>query len=86
MRICGMPGCSARPGAQRGLDSGGHVVTAGFDDFLRDSLTVGMTAQTSDVAVTTRTMRRVTLLHAVLSFFYNAVLIALAVSAGMASR
>ena len=43
-----------------------------------------MTAQISDTAVTTTDMRRVTLAHSVLSFFYNAVILALAVSAGMA--
>ena len=52
-------------------------------DFLYHSFTIGMTAQTSDVAVTTSGMRRLTLYHAGLSFLYNTVLIALAVNAGM---
>ena len=43
-----------------------------------------MTAQTSDIAVTTTDMRRVTPAHSALSFFYNAVIVALAVKAGMA--
>ena len=41
-----------------------------------------MTAQISDTAVTTTDMRRVTLAHSVLSFFYNAVILALAVVLG----
>lgn len=45
-----------------------------------------MTAQTLDIAVTTRAMRQVTLVHAVLSFFYNAVLIAPAVNSGLGGR
>lgn len=49
-------------------------------DFLYYSFVVGMTAQVSDVAVLTRHMRRLTLAHGVVSFFYNTVLIALAVN------
>lgn len=79
----GAPPDPARSEEQRGLDFGGHVVEAGFDDFLYYSLTIGMTAQTSDTGVTTRAMRRLTLVHAVVSFFYNTVLIALAVNAGL---
>jgi uncharacterized membrane protein len=41
---------------------------------------VGMTAQVSDVQVLTTPMRRVTLAHGVVSFFYNTVLLALAVN------
>lgn len=53
-------------------------------EFLYYSFTLGMTAQTSDVAITDTVMRRVTLAHSVLSYFYNAVIVALAVNAGMA--
>lgn len=49
-------------------------------DFLYFSFVVGMTAQVSDVAVRTGGMRRVVLLHGVVSFFYNTVLLALAVN------
>ncbi len=48
-------------------------------DFLYYSFVIGMTAQVSDVQVLTRGLRRLTLAHGVLSFFYNTVLIALAV-------
>jgi uncharacterized membrane protein len=49
-------------------------------DFLYYSLVVGMTAQVSDVQVASSPMRRFTLSHAVVSFFFNTVLIALAVN------
>ncbi|MBP2549473.1 putative membrane protein [Neorhizobium galegae] len=50
-------------------------------DFLYFSLVIGMTAQTSDVVITTTVMRRINLCHAVLSFFFNTVLVAAAVNA-----
>lgn len=49
-------------------------------DFLYYSFVVGMTAQVSDVVVRTSSMRRLTLAHSVVSFFYNAVILALAVN------
>ncbi|HWX89057.1 MAG TPA: DUF1345 domain-containing protein [Rhizomicrobium sp.] len=52
-------------------------------DFLYYSFVVGMTAQVSDVQVLTTAMRRATLLHGVASFFFNTVLIAMAVNAAV---
>lgn len=52
----------------------------GIWDFLYYSFVVGMTAQVSDVQVTNSYMRRVTLVHGVLSFLFNAVILALAVN------
>jgi uncharacterized membrane protein len=49
-------------------------------DFFYYSFVVGMTAQVSDVQVSNATMRRTTLAHGVLSFFFNAVILALAVN------
>jgi uncharacterized membrane protein len=49
-------------------------------DFLYFSLVIGMTCQVSDVQITSRAMRRVTLLHSVLSFFFNTIILALAVN------
>lgn len=49
-------------------------------DFLYFSLVVGMTAQVSDVAVRSRRLRRATLAHGVVSFFYNTVILALAIN------
>jgi len=53
----------------------------GAYDFLYFSFVIGMTAQTSDTAVTTTDMRRINLVHAVISFFFNTVLVAAAVNA-----
>lgn len=53
-------------------------------EFLYLAFGVGMTAQVADVQVTTSQMRRVVILHSVGSFFYNTVILALAVNAGFA--
>ena len=53
-------------------------------DFLYYSFVVGMTAQVSDVQILTTAMRRTTLWHGVVSFFFNTVFIAMAVNAGVA--
>jgi uncharacterized membrane protein len=53
-------------------------------DFLYYSFVVGMTAQVSDVQITTTVMRRATMLHGIVSFFFNTVLIAMAVNAAVA--
>lgn len=50
-------------------------------DFLYYSFVVGMTAQVSDVSVTSWRMRRLTLGHSVLSFFYNTIILAVTVNA-----
>jgi uncharacterized membrane protein len=49
-------------------------------DFVYFSFVIGMTCQVSDVQVTSRSMRRLTLLHGVLSFVFNTVVLALAVN------
>jgi uncharacterized membrane protein len=53
-------------------------------DFLYFSFVIGMTAQTADVAITTTRMRRVVLIHSVGSFFFNTVILAMAVNAAIA--
>ena len=72
-------------GLARGLDfpGQGKGELAGIWDFIYYSFTLGMTAQTSDVAVTSTALRRVTIVHSGLSFFYNAVLVALTVNAAV---
>jgi uncharacterized membrane protein len=49
-------------------------------DFLYFSFVIGMTSQVSDVAVTSRTMRRLSLLHGVLSFFFNTSIVAMTIN------
>jgi uncharacterized membrane protein len=51
-------------------------------DFLYFSFTIGVAAQTADVAVSSMTMRKITLLHAVLSFLFNTTILALAINVG----
>lgn len=49
-------------------------------DFLYFSLVIGMTSQVSDVAVTSKSIRRIAAIHGVLSFFYNVSVLALTVN------
>jgi uncharacterized membrane protein len=62
-----------------GLDFPGDKEPGGID-FLYFSYVIGMTAQTSDTAITSTEMRRINLLHAIVSFFFNTVLVAAAVN------
>jgi uncharacterized membrane protein len=54
-------------------------------DFIYFSFVIGMTAQVSDVQVRTTAMRRAVTGHSVISFFFNTVLIAMAVNAAVAT-
>jgi uncharacterized membrane protein len=49
-------------------------------DFLYLSLVLGTTAQTSDINITSRETRRTAMLHGLLSFFFNTMVIALVVN------
>jgi uncharacterized membrane protein len=49
-------------------------------DFLYYSLVVAMTAQVSDVQVTSKQIRRLTTVHGVVSFFFNVAVLALTVN------
>jgi uncharacterized membrane protein len=51
-----------------------------MSDFLYYSLVVGMTSQVSDVQTLSPIMRRTTMVHGVFSFFFNTVILALAVN------
>ncbi len=51
-----------------------------YSDFLYYSFVVGMTSQVSDVQVTSRKMRRLTLVHSVLSFAFNMLVVALSIN------
>lgn len=51
-----------------------------YFDFLYYSHVVGMTSQVSDVQVTSREMRRITLVHGVLSFAFNMMVLALSIN------
>jgi uncharacterized membrane protein len=49
-------------------------------DFLYFSLVIGMTSQVSDVAITSKAIRRIASIHGVLSFFFNVSVLALTVN------
>ena len=51
-----------------------------YRDFLYFSLVIGMTSQVSDVAITSKVIRRMAAVHGVLSFFFNLVVLALTVN------
>ena len=51
-----------------------------YFDFLYYAYGVGMTAQVSDVQATSREMRRLTLVHSVLSFGFNMLVLALSIN------
>jgi uncharacterized membrane protein len=65
--------------SEHGLDFPGER-EPDYLDFAYFSFVIGMTSQVSDVAVTTRHMRRLTLMHGVLSFAFNVVVVALSVN------
>lgn len=50
-----------------------------FLDFLYFSFTIGMTSQTSDISIVTPAMRRLSLGHGIMSFYFYSVIIALSV-------
>ena len=55
-------------------------------DFLYFSFVIGMTAQTADVSITGRAMRRFALMHSIVAYFFNAVLVAAAVNVAVAAN
>jgi uncharacterized membrane protein len=60
-------------------------ITGGLDfpdywEFLYYSFVIGMTSQVSDVQTTSRNMRRLTLLHGILSFFFNTTILAMSIN------
>ncbi len=51
-----------------------------YFDFAYYSFVVGMTSQVSDVVITSKRMRRLTLLHSILSFIFNITVFALSIN------
>ena len=69
----------ATPGDASGLEFANRP-NAGYWEFMYFSFTIAMCFATSDVVVTTTAMRRVTLLHAIFSFFFVAAIIGFVVN------
>lgn len=63
----------------QGLDFPGDI-EPDYWDFMYFSFVIGMTSQVSDVQVTSREIRRLTLLHGVLSFFFNTTILAITIN------
>ncbi len=63
----------------RGLDFP-HNDCPDYWEFLYYSFVIGMTSQVSDVQTTSRDMRRLTLLHGILSFFFNTTILAMSIN------
>lgn len=51
-----------------------------YRDFLYYAYVIGVAGQTADVSTTSAAMRKITLIHGVLAFFYNTTIFALAVN------
>lgn len=62
-----------------GLDFPGEKVPD-YWDFLYFAFVIGMTCQTSDVQVTGRTFRRLAVVHGIFAFFFNTVVLAVAIN------
>ena len=64
----------------RGMVFPGGDEEPDYWDFVYFSLVIGMTSQVSDVGITTKEIRRTVAAHGVVSFFFNAALLALTVN------
>ncbi len=62
-----------------GLDFPGDI-EPDYWDFLYFSFVIGMTSQVSDVQIESRAMRRLALIHGVLSFFFNTTIVAMSIN------
>jgi uncharacterized membrane protein len=51
-----------------------------YGDFFYFTTSIGATSQTSDVSVTTKRLRRLVAIHAIISFFFNTTILALAIN------
>ncbi|SEJ54884.1 MULTISPECIES: DUF1345 domain-containing protein [unclassified Variovorax] len=63
-----------------GLDFPGKNDAPDYFDFLYYSYVIGMTSQVSDVQATSKEMRRITLLHSVMAFAFNMLVLALSIN------
>jgi uncharacterized membrane protein len=75
-------GDSDEPGVNR--HAGGLIFPGDrppdYFDFAYFSFVIGMTCQVSDVQITSRRMRRITLFHSILSFGFNTMILALLIN------
>ncbi|MGY5808566.1 DUF1345 domain-containing protein [Rhizobium sp. LEGMi198b] len=69
-------------GKGQGLKFAEPVEEPIYWDFLYFSFTIGVAAQTADIGVSSVSMRKLVLLHAILSFLFNTTILALAINVG----
>jgi uncharacterized membrane protein len=69
----------AGQGFRKGLEFPG-TAKPDYMDFAYFSFVIGMTSQVSDVQITSPPLRRLALVHGVLSFFFNVVILGLTIS------
>src|SRR5579883_62482 len=69
------------PGVREGLKFPGEGNPT-YGDFLYYSFVIGCASQTADVETVSKAMRRTTLAHGVVSFFFNTVILALTINIG----
>jgi uncharacterized membrane protein len=71
-------------GIRKGLifpcDEGPKAKEPDFADFFHFALVIGVAAQTADIQIAAKAIRRVVTLHGVLAFVFNTVILALAIS------
>jgi uncharacterized membrane protein len=68
------------PARTAGLIFPGKAEPPDYWDFLYFSLVIGMTCQVSDVQVATRSWRRLVLIHGLVSFLFNTIVLALSIN------
>lgn len=73
------PDADAKSNERGGLDFPNSTFPD-YLDFAYFAFVLGMTFQVSDVQITSRSMRRLALLHGLLSFVYNTVIVALSIN------
>ena len=69
----------SKPGGLQ-FPSGDQHEHADYWDFVYFSFVIGMTAQVSDVGITSKTIRRIATVHGIISFVFNTALLALMVN------
>lgn len=81
----GPDGNPCTPGDEGGLDfphEDKPDFTADYWDFMYFSFVIGAAAQTADIDITGRALRRLAGLHCVLAFFFNTTILALTINIG----
>lgn len=71
---------NAEPQLRGGLEIVGVTECPDYIDFAYYAFTVGVANATADINITSRKMRRITLAHSILSFFFNMALLGLTIN------